>query len=507
MNFVFSSRFLAALAIVLLPALLACSGGGGTDVGSAPGNTGGTQPPPAKTSSKWSAAGRVSDEAFGDLSEGNVAVDGIGSAFLILRWAKQDLSSAVTIFQRQVGMNWGAPQPLNTFIPGPYYVQGYFQPQVHSDDSGNALASWYYLDRSAIGAGDYKSHVFVANYNTNSGWGVPLLLQSDPAAYADRVTSVIQHDGRAWAVWIERTFKDPVFPQFDNYAIFAAGYSPQTGWAAPEKVTGDYPDIVLARVAADGNGNPTILWLRDQFPSLTQTLYHTNRTAGGVWSPSVVVAEQVLVPGVTVAIKQMDFDIAVDSDGNAIAAWMQGQGDGTTRAVFARRYTPAGGWEDITRLMLDGPDGGFAMQLAMDSQGNAFVAWYQFDGLAAYGIWTARFDRAAGWSELDVISSPTFAFGEDSTNPKLAFDQSGNAIAIWNKYDFFLNRTVVRANRYNRDTGWGKDETISSGIGVAFFTTLAVSTGGRATAVWSEEEIGDGSSPAITRIWTSSFSP
>src|SRR5713101_4711525 len=141
MNFVFSSRFLAALAIALVSVLSACTGGDGTgtDFGSTPG----TQPPPPASSSKWSSAGRVSDEAFGDLSEGNVAVDGIGNAFLILRWAKQDLSSAVTIFQRQIGMNWGAPQPLNTFIPGPYYVQGYFQPQVHSDDSGNALASWY----------------------------------------------------------------------------------------------------------------------------------------------------------------------------------------------------------------------------------------------------------------------------------------------------------------------------------------------------------------------------
>src|SRR5258706_12339181 len=123
----------------------------------------------------------------------------------------------------------------------------------------------------------------------------------------------------------------------------------------------------------------------------------------------------------------------------------------------------------------------------MDSDGTAFVGWYEFDG-SAYGIWTARFERTVGWTVLELISSISL-FGDDSTFPRIAFDAAGNAAAVWTKYERVRNRPVVRANFYSRTAGWGADETISGGAGIAAAADLAMAPSRHATAPWVEEYV------------------
>jgi len=139
----------------------------------------------------------------------------------------------------------------------------------------------------------------------------------------------------------------------------------------------------------------------------------------------------------------------------------------------------------------------------MDGNGNGFVAWHQFDGVQAYGIWAARFEKVSGWTALNIINSPTFTIGEDSTFPRIACDAAGNAIAIWTKYDFRLNQTIVRSNYFSLANGWGSDETISTGSGISFQPLLAVSNTGYATASWWQESQ-DPSSPNTFQAWSAS---
>jgi hypothetical protein len=188
-----------------------------------------------------------------------------------------------------------------------------------------------------------------------------------------------------------------------------------------------------------------------------------------------------------------EYHLAVDGNDNAIAVWSEY--DGTRHTVLASRFTVASGWEPTLELPLASNDDALAPQLAMDSDGNAFVAWHEFDG-NAYAIWTARFEHTMGWTVLELISSVSL-IGDDSTFPRIAFDATGNAAAVWTKYERVRNRPVVRANFYSRAAGWGNDETISGGAGIASFADVAMSPSGYATAAWWEESL----DPAMPNVF------
>jgi hypothetical protein len=173
------------------------------------------------------------------------------------------------------------------------------------------------------------------------------------------------------------------------------------------------------------------------------------------------------------------------------------QYDGTRHLVLARRFTVGTGWGPTTLLMIPSIiEEGISPQLAMDPQGNAFVVWQQFDG-RAYGIWAARFSKASGWERLDIINSPNLG---DSLEPKIGFDAAGNAVAVWRRIDLGLNSVIVRASYYDARTGWGRDETISTGRGVAETLELAVSPSGFATAIWFQSENNVTTTRSSTRI-------
>jgi hypothetical protein len=288
----------------------------------------------------------------------------------------------------------------------------------------------------------------------------------------------------AWAVWIERTFKDRFFAANDLFAAFAARFDPASGWSAAEKVTGDLRWPLEAKITTEGQGNPRVIVASNggAIGVLQSTLYAARRSPTGTWAALETLA--VAGPAGGLAPEYSEFDMAVDADDNAVAMWREY--DGTRYLILTRHYTLVGGWEPTLGLQPSGPDSGFAPQLAMDDMGNGFVAWHQFDGVS-YGIWTARFEKTKGWTALQIISSVPRTPFDQSTFPKIACDSAGNAVAIWLKYDFALNQSIVRANYYSKTAGWGSDETISSGSGISWRAEVAVSRTGYATAVWWQE--------------------
>jgi len=351
------------------------------------------------------------------------------------------------------------------------------------DDQGNALAVWTYRDFFAPSDRNFTSQVFFSKRFASSGtWSTPQVLQSDPLGFARDIRIAVEPSGLAWAVWTERTFKDTFFSSNDQYAVFAAKFDPANGWSTPEKVTGDVKWRIAARIATDRHGNPRVIVAWNSGIPLESTLYAARRSAVGVWGLLETLAFAVPVGGL--APDFSEYDLAVDANDDAIAIWREW--DGTRYLVRSRHYTVAGGWEATLDLQLASPDSGFGPQLAMDDAGNAFVAWHEFDG-ASYAIWTARFEKGNGWTILELISSLAEHVGDDSTFPKIAFDASGNAVAIWTKFDFTLNQTLVRANYYSKTAGWRLDETLSSGPGISWRPELAMSRTGYAIATWWQE--------------------
>ncbi|MFK5913636.1 MAG: Ig-like domain-containing protein [Woeseiaceae bacterium] len=80
-------------------------------------------------------------------------------------------------------------------------------------------------------------------------------------------------------------------------------------------------------------------------------------------------------------------------------------------------------------------------QIAFDSSGKAMAVWYQYDG-TRFNIWANRFNGTT-WGAAELIETDNA--GSAST-PQIAFDSSGNAMAVWRQSDGTRNN--IWANRF-----------------------------------------------------------
>jgi hypothetical protein len=124
-------------------------------------------------------------------------------------------------------------------------------------------------------------------------------------------------------------------------------------------------------------------------------------------------------------------------------------------------------------------------QVAMDANGNAIAVWRQFDGTYVYDIYAKRYDALTDtWGEAVLLEVNTYR----TTDPKVAVDASGNAIAVWSQYDGTLYDDIY-ANRYDAKTGtWGGAVIIDAGNYHTGVPQVAVDAGGNAIVVWAQSD-------------------
>ncbi|MGC2166119.1 MAG: hypothetical protein WA632_08920, partial [Gallionella sp.] len=171
--------------------------------------------------------------------------------------------------------------------------------------------------------------------------------------------------------------------------------------------------------------------------------------------------------------------IAVDADGNALAVWQQY--DGTRNNIWANRYTAGAGWGTAELIETDTGDAG-EPQIAIDAGGNALAVWEQNDG-THYNILANRYTAGAGWGTAEPIETDDTG---DAYIPKIAFGSSGNALAVWQQYDG--TRDSIWANRYTTG-GWGTAGLIETdNAGNASYPQIAFDTSGNALAVWYQHD-------------------
>ena len=92
--------------------------------------------------------------------------------------------------------------------------------------------------------------------------------------------------------------------------------------------------------------------------------------------------------------------------------------------------TKDGDWG--TAELIETDNVGFAVgpQIAFDSSGNATAVWFQNDGTRS-NIWANRFNGTS-WGTAELIETNNAGAAK---HPQIAFDSSGNAIAVWYQSD------------------------------------------------------------------------
>jgi len=107
--------------------------------------------------------------------------------------------------------------------------------------------------------------------------------------------------------------------------------------------------------------------------------------------------------------------IAIDSQGNAMAVWSKS--DGTRKNIWARKYTVStNSWGRAVKIETSDAGNAYDPQIVNDAAGNALVVWAQNDG-SRLNIWSNRYIASANvWMEAELIETNTSGH---ATNPQL----------------------------------------------------------------------------------------
>ncbi len=153
-------------------------------------------------------------------------------------------------------------------------------------------------------------------------------------------------------------------------------------------------------------------------------------------------------------------------------------------------------WGTPQLIEADNPHGAFNPQLAFDPSGNALAVWHQSAGMRN-DIWANRYTPSGGWGTAERIET------DDSGGAgghQLAIDQSGNALAVWSQWDG--TRTNIWSNRYTPSGGWSTAQLIEANdAGNAVDPQVAIDASGNALTVWYESD------STRDNIWANRYTP
>ena len=285
--------------------------------------------------------------------------------------------------------------------------------------------------------------------------------------------------------------------------IWGNRYVVGSGWVGAELIeTDNVGNAGLPRITIDTNGNAMAVW--QQFDGSRINIWANRYIVGSGWSGATLIENDNLGDA-------RNAQIAVDAQGNAMAVWQQF--DGSRISIWTNRYVVGSGWGVAVLIETDNIGNAYFPQIAIDANGNALAVWQQPDDGGYNGIWANRYDVVgSGWSSAVLIESNTGS----ASNPQIAIDANGNALAIWHQApnpgggEPVLGVVSVWANRYLLDSGWGSAIQISDNFALLADSQIAVDAQGNALAAVSTSNAMTGTiPPGVTErnmmIWTNRF--
>ncbi len=266
------------------------------------------------------------------------------------------------------------------------------------------------------------------------------------------------------------------------------GSSADKAWGSAELIeTDNAGNAYRPQIAIDNNGNAIAVWLQHDG---TRWNIRANRFDGTSWGSAELIETNN-------AGDAFDPQIAVDGNGNALAVWAQS--DGTRNNIWANRFDGTS-WGSAVLIETNNAGNAFAPQIAADNNGNALAVWQQSDG-TRFNIWAKRFDGTS-WGSATLISTNNAIGG---FVPRIAFDNNGNALAVWRQFGGTPIISSIWANRFD-GTSWGSAELIeNNNAGDGWEPQIAFDNNGNALAVWQQFDGPQGDPSSRDGIWANRF--
>lgn len=249
-------------------------------------------------------------------------------------------------------------------------------------------------------------------------------------------------------------------------------------WAAfstPIPVSPRTQNAAWPVVAVDGSGNSIIVWLTGTLDE--SRVQMRTRSAAGVLGPVRILS----------ALGQQHRPaVAMTATGNALVAWVL-EPNGQLPKIQVRSISSTGvvGPVETLRANTDLGDA-MALQLGMDSAGNALVLW------RAYASFEARTRSVTG--ALGPIET---VYGHRASGVQMAVDPAGNAIIAFETFvqgpptsfpDPPCCLRVAAISRKASDRSIGPVRVLSP-VGQANLSGVAAGPGGQNLVVWVREDL------------------
>lgn len=410
----------------------------------------------AALSAPASAGGWVStavpleaDNPYYDLQP-HVAVDDNGYAIAV--WAGYYNGRLSAMESRyEVGADgWTAPAPLESND-----TVDILAPRVACNSAGNAVAIW-----QQYGAGVWD--LWANEFRPGTGWEGAHLIETDDTGSVRDANVSFGPGAYAVVVWAQSDgARDNAYSR-----LYATG---TVGWGSVRSIEDmDNGSAASPAAGVDANGKVVVVW---------------KQYDGGLfslWGASYRYQDGSIDPVLLETRDDTDATepwLAVDSAGNALAAWTQSDGNSTD--IWTNPYSAKDGtWGTASRVEGDRALNSSAPHAALDDDGNAFVVWHQWDG-AHLQAWARTYTVKAGWGNATALLPLTGNFYD----PRIAADNAGNALAIFNIPTGSGN---LWSAKFTQSGGWAFPEPVAT---LASETDsqevdLAFDAGGNATAVW-----------------------
>ncbi len=264
--------------------------------------------------------------------------------------------------------------------------------QVAMDGSGNAVAIWV-----------ENGNILTKSLPLNGSWSSATTLSSSGLASNPQIVS--DPSGNVTAIWL------------DNGVVNWASATTTGSWTTHGALSGS--GASTPEIAVDSAGDVVVVWALGGFIQSKTKLF------GGSFP---VTADVISLSG------SDSPQVAIGANGTVVAVWHAILNSLDT--IYAATKTINGSWNTSQDISFDFVNSVNA-QVAVDANGNASVIWYAFsisEGVISnVVVQNTTLPFGGSWDvPVDITTASTTGIYNPLDFPlKLAFDTSGNAVAVW----------------------------------------------------------------------------
>ncbi len=371
-----------------------------------------------------------------------LAMNGGGNAVAL--WQGYDTIEHSTVIRTAslpFGESWSSPETLS---PGGKTAM---YPKVAIDLMGQMIGVW----EAAIGT-TFSIQAAIGQFD--GSWGPALTLSEN--AYDNTCPDIdIDASGNGLLLWQMR-FNGAFVIETSDYT------SGSDTWSSPAMLTVSSRTLLFPKAVVNATGKSFAFW--QQLSSLANVIQASTSNLGMEWSAPVTLSNP--------SYNSTSVQGAINDSGLAIALWQQGTETGIT--IGAAICSPEGVWGEAATLSTDGT---FSTNpiVAMNASDKIVVIWQNssLTDTTVQTIQTVTYSDGA-WSAPITLSNPSLR----GTNPFLAINSAGQAIAVW------AGNGVIQAATLSSGNVWSSVSQLSDPAYNSSHPQCGIDASGNGVAVW-----------------------